>query len=507
MASEWKESTVGEQFDLANGFAFKSKDFIETGVPVIKIKNVKAGFFSEHDFSYVSPEFIDIRKDKLARVDDLLISMSGNRHDGSPETWVGKVARFNKANDYFINQRVGALRVKDDKVVNPRFASYLLSSWNYQQLFISIATSSGGQANLSPGQILGAPFNFPPLPEQKAIAHILGSLDDKIELNRRMNETLEGMAQALFKSWFVDFDPVIDNILLRNMGIDPYSTTDPSPNRSRRERDGSSPDDGRSGDEGSIFDGIPDEFLARAEARRQALADFPAIGTETSNVRKLFPAAFQETSEMGWIPEGWDEGKVGDLCSRVLEKIKTPEEWASETLIDLSRMPSKSIALAEWGLGEQLTTSVTRFRRMDTLFGAIRPYFHKVGIAPTNGVTNVSVFVIRSNQEPDSAFITTLCSMDVVVNYATNVSKGTKMPVVSWPDFAAYQLAVPPVRIRKEFGSVTNLQFEKIINNIKESHTLAKLRDTLLPKLISGELQIEDVEKMVGECENRGEDQ
>jgi type I restriction enzyme S subunit len=110
MGNDWQETFVGERFELANGYAFKSKDFKESGVPVIKIKNVKAGFFSEHNFSYVSPKFIKTKKEKLARIDDLLISMSGNRHDGSPETWVGKVARFDKPYEYFINQRVGALR-------------------------------------------------------------------------------------------------------------------------------------------------------------------------------------------------------------------------------------------------------------------------------------------------------------------------------------------------------------------------------------------------------------
>ena len=106
--------------------------------------------------------------------------------------------------------------------------------------------------------------DIPPLSEQKAIAHILGSLDDKIELNRRMNTTLEGMAQALFKSWFVDFDPVIDNAL-------------------------------------AAGNPIPEELAERAEVRRKALAD----GTANRKAAKQFPAAFQLTEEMGWIPEGW----------------------------------------------------------------------------------------------------------------------------------------------------------------------------------------------------------
>ena len=134
--------------------------------------------------------------------------MSGNRFGSTKETWVGKVAQFQISGEYLLNQRVGILRLKHGIEIDKRCLSYILGSDPYQHLFISIATSSGGQANLSPHQILSAELLLPGLSEQRAIAHILGSLDDKIELNRRMNKTLEATARAIFKSWFVDFDPV-----------------------------------------------------------------------------------------------------------------------------------------------------------------------------------------------------------------------------------------------------------------------------------------------------------
>jgi len=155
MSTEWKELTVDDAFELVNGFAFKSKDFIDEGIPVIKIKNVKAGYFSEHEFSYVDSEFLETKGNKLARTDDLLVSMSGNRHDGSSDTWVGKVALFRKRAPYFINQRVGALRSRDKSIYDPRFMSYVLSSWKYQSLFISIATSSGGKPTSLQGKYWG----------------------------------------------------------------------------------------------------------------------------------------------------------------------------------------------------------------------------------------------------------------------------------------------------------------------------------------------------------------
>jgi len=207
VSGSWSRCSLGDLFEIENGFAFKSADFQAAGVPVIKIKNIKANHFAEGEHSFVSPRFMEERPSKVARRGDLLISMSGNRHDGSPETWVGKVAPFNQVRIFLINQRVGALRPKSRSDLSTRYFGYLLSSWPFQEHFISVATSSGGQANLSPKQILSVPVEFPPLPEQRAIAATLGALDDKIELNRKMNATLEAMARALFRDWFVDFGP------------------------------------------------------------------------------------------------------------------------------------------------------------------------------------------------------------------------------------------------------------------------------------------------------------
>ena len=260
----WRVDSVGDFFDLVTGYAFKSSDFSDDGIPVVKIKNVKAGHFSKHQFSYVSPDFLDTRSEKIALVDDLLISMSGNRHDGSPETWVGKVALFREEDAYLINQRVGALRLKRNAGLDARFASFLLSSYPYEELFISIATSSGGQANLSPEQILGAPVRYPEIGEQRSIAHILGTLDDKIELNRRMNRTLEEMARVLFKSWFVDFDPVRAKATLK------HHDTNHSPLEGESARQGRSPQSSRWGE---IKRSYTQQTLERAKTLRQYQTD------------------------------------------------------------------------------------------------------------------------------------------------------------------------------------------------------------------------------------------
>lgn len=325
------------------------------------------------------------------------------------------------------NQQINSI------VVDDRFSS--------EFVYYSLSTrkdeirhqAAGGSAVpiLNKGNFSQMEITLPPLAEQKAIAAVLGALDDKIELNRRMNATLEAMARALFQSWFVDFDPV----------------------------------------------------RAKLDGRPPAALD-PATAA-------LFPEHLED-SPLSHIPKGWKCGTIGELAARILDKVDDPADWASEPLIDLSRMPQRSVALCDWGLGAELTTSVTRFLPRDVLFGAIRPYFHKVGIAPVTGVTNVSVFVVRARKSFDWAFLAALCSLDSTVEFATRVSKGTKMPVVGWPDFSNYSVVVPPAELQRKFADAVAPLYEGIIANIHQSRTLATLRDTLLPKLLSGELSVGD---------------
>lgn len=205
--TDWKEFRLGDIFDIINGYAFKSCDFVNNGVPVIKIKNVKPNVINFNDLSFVSTDFIKVKASYLIRPTDILITMSGNRIDGSSDSWVGKVSLFKHKGDYFLNQRVSVLRLKNDVNFDITFLSYLLSSWDAQLYFIKHANSSGGQANISPSIISNYFFSLPPLAEQRRIAGILSALDEKIETNRRINARLEELAQAIFKSWFIDFAP------------------------------------------------------------------------------------------------------------------------------------------------------------------------------------------------------------------------------------------------------------------------------------------------------------
>lgn len=206
MEFKWESRSIGELFTLINGHAFKSSDFRNEGVPVLKIKNIKAGKINHEKLECVDQSYLEKYNEKITCYNDLLITMTGNRHDGNPETWVGKVAWWGNDSQYLINQRVGILRLNRDIQANARFLAYQLSSWPLQKHFISIATSSGGQANISPQQIYSVEITLPPLHVQNKIASFIGALEDKMQINYQTIFNLEQLSQTLFKRWFIDFE-------------------------------------------------------------------------------------------------------------------------------------------------------------------------------------------------------------------------------------------------------------------------------------------------------------
>ncbi|MBT2131005.1 restriction endonuclease subunit S [Aliiroseovarius lamellibrachiae] len=431
--------SVGDLFELENGFAFKSRDFIDQGVPVIKIKNVKAGFFSEHEFSYVSDKFLTERANKLAKPQDLLISMSGNRHDGSPETWVGKVAFFDRATPYFLNQRVGALRLKKEKQASIRFMGYLLSSFPYQEQFIAIATSSGGQANLSPAQILSAEIDIPNIEEQLEIAAILGALDDKIEVNRKTAATLEELAQALYRSWFVDFDPV----------------------------------------------------HAKAAGRTPAHMDAATAA--------LFPDSFGENG----LPEGWEQSTVSAVCEHVKQTVKPmdqpdqPFHHFSLPAFDTGRVPVLEN-------GKDIKSNKLFVPNNAILFSRLNPSISRVWWAQTDEeaaipASSTEFYVAKALHELQTPWLYCLMSSANFRDEALFRVTGTSNSHQRVPPkaFAEIEVIKPTDGLLQAFGEVCGNWFERIHAMSEENQTLAALRDTLLPRLMSGELRVGEAKEQV----------
>ena len=264
--------------------------------------------------------------------------------------------------------------------------------------------------------------------EQRAIAHILGTLDDKIELNRRMNETLEEMARALFKSWFVDFDPVRTKMEGRDIGLPP-------------------------------------------------------------DVADLFPDRMVE-SELGEIPEGWEVGCLADIAVAPRRGVDPTSLHDETPYIGLEHMPRRSIALTQWEGAGKVTSSKSVFKKGEFLFGKLRPYFHKIGVAPVSGICSTDVIVVAPKASQWSAFVLASISSDEFIAYANQTSTGTRMPRTSWKTISEYRICLPSAHAVQAFQDAVQPMIDEIVANVHGSHTLASLRDALLPKLISGEMRM-----------------
>jgi type I restriction enzyme S subunit len=308
---------------------------------------------------------------------------------------------------------------------------------------------------------------LPDLPEQRAIAHILGTLDDKIELNRRMNETLEAMARAIFKSWFVDFEPVIDNAL-------------------------------RAGNP------IPSVLAEKAARRRELLSRANTEGRDScfpKHIAALFPDRFVD-SELGPIPAGW---KVVSLPKVI--HINPPRSLRKGDIapyLDMANMPMRGhtpVAIIERTFGSGM-----RFINGDTLLARITPCLE-------NGKTAYVDFLAEGQVGWGSTEYIVLCPKpplpsefgyclarstefrEFAIQSMTGTSGRQRVPAEA---LSYYLLAAPPEGVAKLFGKFIRPLFLLTRSAAKESRILTALCDTLLPKLISGELRVKDMGRFSG---------
>jgi type I restriction enzyme S subunit len=309
-----------------------------------------------------------------------------------------------------------------------RYLFYLLGSLELQRTAIGSA-----QPLMTQGGLKVLRTKAPPLAEQKAIAAILGALDDKIELNRRMNSTLEAMARALFQSWFVDFDPV------------------------RAKLDGRKP-----------------EGMDKATAA-------------------LFPDAFQESS-LGPVPKEWTAQRLPDAVE--VNPRRTLKAGTIAPYLDMKNMPTQGHSAGE--VIDREFSSGTKFQNGDTLLARITPCLEngKTGYVDFLengqigwGSTEYIILVPKPPLPPQFGYL--LARSDALRTHAIQNMTGTSgRQRVPSECFNTFWLAIPPPGIALRFDELTAPLMAKIKANTEQSRTLATLRDTLLPKLLSGELSV-----------------
>jgi len=331
--------------------------------------------------------------------------------------------------------------------VDRRFLKYLMLSPAVRSAMEARVTgTSGSHQRVRPSDLLSISVEIPvDLQEQRAIAHILGTLDDRIELNRRMSETLEAMARALFKAWFVDFEPV----------------------------------------------------RAKMEGRWQRGQSLPGL---PAHLYDLFPDRLVD-SELGPIPEGWKVGTLADLA------VLNPEVWKTETrpakiiYVDLSN--------TKWGRIDSLTAydsadAPSRAQRVlrpgDTIVGTVRPGNGSYAFIAEGGLTGSTGFaVLRPRAAHYAEVVYLAATAPDNIDRLAHLADGAAYPAVRPEVVAATPVVCPGDEVLARFSQAAGPALAKIAQNERTSRTLAALRDALLPKLIRGEIRVKEAERFLKE--------
>ncbi|MBO6659571.1 MAG: restriction endonuclease subunit S [Roseivirga sp.] len=377
---------------------------------------------------------------------------------------------------FWVNNHAHVLKAKEGNLTE--YICYAL-----QVADIKSYISGSTRPKITQSDMRMIPFNLPPLPEQKAIAHILGTLDDKIELNRQMNQTLEAMAQALFKSWFVDFDPVIDNAL-------------------------------------AAGNQIPEALQARAEKRKALLDRHSEGGTTEESPQKgapllysnpalaaLFPSSFEYNETLDkWIPEGWEVKSVGDLATVVgggtpstsVDEYYTDNGIAWLSPKDLSGYEWKYISKGAKDITELgLKKSSAKMMPSGTVVFSSRAPIGYVAIAENELCTNQGFKSLIPNKEVPSEYLYQFLKANV--EQIESIASGSTFKEVSGSAIKGFSILKPSKEILARFAMIIESGNKKGLVNQKETETLTQLRDTLLPQLISGKVRVpEGVIEKVG---------
>ncbi|MGB7910673.1 MAG: restriction endonuclease subunit S [Desulfobaccales bacterium] len=334
-----------------------------------------------------------------------------------------------------------AFYVEPKEEMDLRWAYYCLLTYDINNMDSGSAIPSTSREDF-----YRLPVEVPPVVEQQAIACILGALDDKIELNRRMNQTLEAMARAIFKSWFVDFDPV------------------------------------------------------RAKAARQQP---PGLAP---NIADLFPDSFEE-SDLGKIPSGWSVRPIGDVVQVVgggTPSTKEPEYWEDGihpfcTPKDMSSLTSSALLETERHLTDEGLAKVSSGQLpVGTVLLSSRAPIGYLAIAETPVSVNQGIIAIVCKQSPPNLYV--LYWLQTNMERIIANANGSTFLEISKRNFRPIKAIVPPKPPLQNFSRIADPLYHRVVASLRQIHLLAAIRDVLLPKLISGELPISDAERIVGRC-------
>jgi type I restriction enzyme S subunit len=468
LSKVWPTSTIGNL--IANGKGevktgpfgtkLKASEYTETGVPVISVGEVGFGRFTLRSETPKVDESVTSRMPEyLLRTGDIVFGRKGA---------VERSSIVRKDEDgWFLGSDGIRLRLPSD-VFSP-FIAYQLQTEAHKTWMIQHAAGTT-MPSLNQGTIERIPVVLPPISVQKSIARILGTLDDKIELNRRINQTLEEMAQALFKSWFVDFDPVKAKASVLEAGGTPQQAEQAAMQ--------------------SISGKSSEELESFKAARPEAYA-------ELAHTASLFPSRLTE-SELGQIPEGWETGsilQIASLLSGGTPKTSEPSYWDGDvawaSAKDVSQCSDAFLVntertITQVGLEKSTTKLIPAFATAIVARGATTG---RMTIFGREMAMNQTCYALQSKiGTPFSLYCHARQFMDEMVHSA----HGAIFDTITTSTFATTMVVLPGSDLLKAFNEAASPLFAGMLTRILETESIQTSRDSLLPKLLSGELEIPD---------------
>ncbi len=425
-ASEWREIVLGDACTKIGSGATPrgGRDvYLEDGpYALIRSQNVYNAGFSHEGLAYISDEQAHGLRNVEVFPDDVLLNITGD-----------SVARVCQVDPGVlparVNQHVAIIRT-DPNQLDSRFLRYFLACPETQTMLLSWAGSGGTRNALTKAMIQSLSVLAPPLPEQRAIAHVLGTLDDKIALNRRMNETLEAMARALFQDWFVDFGPTRAKLA----GRAPY---------------------------------LPPELWA------------------------LFPERLV-ASELGEIPAGWEVKAVGEFSNLNPESWSRTNSPTDIEYVDLANTKWGVIESTQHFSWKDAPSRAKRaLRSGDTIVGTVRPGNGSYSLIGNDGLTGSTGFAVLRPLNPRFRELVYLAATAPDnIEWLAHRADGAAYPAVRPEVVSETEVAIPTAGtdVLDWFSMSAGSILDKMESTKTESRTLADLRDALLPRLVSGEV-------------------
>lgn len=382
---EWKECRLGDYCDFQNGYAFKSSEFKTNGeYKIVKIKELKDGLVKFFDDS-ASVDIHDIKEFEKYKIyrNDVLFALTGDPvSKPNPLSWVGRVSIYRSDENALLNQRTCKIKKSDE--IDNQFLYYYFRQWENFYALASKATGSASQANISTNTIADTIIKLPPLPTQQKIAWILSSLDDKIELNNKINTNLEQQAGALFKNWFVDFEPF----------------------------GGKMPEEWKVGKLSDVAEITSGKRPPMKQSNYSKDVSIPLVGAAS---------VMGYTNQVLYNEPILITGRVG--THGVIQRFST-ECWPSDNTL------------------------------------VIKSKYYEY------------VYQIMSNIDYD------------------NMNRGSTQPLITQSDLGKVECIIPDEKNLNKFEQLMAILFSKVHKNQQENHKLANIRDTLLPKLMNGEIEV-----------------